>query len=69
MCLSEDIKRVSLLEGPKYWAKLINCSEVNTRCKRENSYLRVSEAGYEISTEAKKLELFYMKELGVKNDT
>ncbi len=65
MCLSEDIKRIPLSKGPEYWAKLINCSEINSKGKRENSHLLVARSGYEISSEAKKLEIFYKKELGV----
>lgn len=54
-----SVKFVSLSESPEIWAKTI--FSIDKFENRENAYRCVSDSGYEINNEAKKLKDFYMR--------
>ena len=57
--VSSCVHPISLQESPKVWAKTI----METNYERQNVIKELSKAGFDIKTEAKKLESYYVEAL------
>lgn len=58
--VTDNVEFVSIKESPKYWAdKIINMT--SQKNNRNDSYLKIAEAGYDIKEIATKLQEFYLK--------
>lgn len=56
VCVTDCIHKLSLNETPTQWAERI----FNTKVKRENTYYKLKDAGYDITDTSKWLEQFYL---------